>query len=176
MPFIRRFIGLTQRQECAKFAFANEGCCSPANYSEALPRFQHFHRICPAWPLPGPVVFYCCWFEVLCEYCLMERGHFSRRNWVRFPTFILWVLLVLMSTPAGKVLAGDSGADLKGVVKSPEVGVLTNASIFIYTAGPRLGAGLLCPSCYPDCRKSAKSGPNGEFTIQALSTNLLFRV
>ena len=68
------------------------------------------------------------------------------------------------------------GVDLKGTVTDRENGGVTNASIFIYTAGPRLGAGLLCPSCYPDCRKSAKSGPRGAFTIESLSSNLLFQV
>ncbi|HTL55492.1 MAG TPA: carboxypeptidase-like regulatory domain-containing protein [Candidatus Limnocylindrales bacterium] len=74
------------------------------------------------------------------------------------------------------MLASEPGIDLKGVVKGQGSGGLTNGSVFVYTAGPRLGAGLLCPSCYPDCRKSAKSGPNGQFKIESLATNLLFQV
>ena len=72
--------------------------------------------------------------------------------------------------------ASAVGQDLTGVVNGPDSRPVTNASIFIYTAGPRVGAGILCPSCYADCRKSAKSGADGRFKIEALDTNLLFQV
>ena len=76
----------------------------------------------------------------------------------------------------GRSAPGAAGPDLTGMVKGPADQPLTNASIFIYTAGPRLGAGLLCPSCDADCRKSAKSGPTGEFKIESLAPDLVFQV
>jgi hypothetical protein len=74
------------------------------------------------------------------------------------------------------MFAAETGVDLKGVAKDQAGNVLTNASIFVYTAGPRIGAGILCPSCYADCRKSAKSGPAGEFKIESVASNLVFQV
>jgi hypothetical protein len=65
---------------------------------------------------------------------------------------------------------------LTGVVRTQAGQPITDASLFIYTAGPRQGPGILCPSCYADCRKSAKSGPAGEFKLEALDPELLFQV
>src|SRR5262245_4320804 len=38
--------------------------------------------------------------------------------------------------------------DLTGIVKDSEGKPLDRASVFIYTAGPKEGTGILCPSCY----------------------------
>src|SRR5690606_2746444 len=53
---------------------------------------------------------------------------------------------------------------------------LANASVFIHTAAPRDGVGTLCPSCYVDCGKSAKTDAKGRFVIAGLDPGLLFRV
>ncbi|MGD0652067.1 MAG: hypothetical protein ABSA97_13190 [Verrucomicrobiia bacterium] len=92
--------------------------------------------------------------------------------------FALVISVSLAVLGAGQIAAraADARPDLTGVVKSQSGQPVTNASIFIYTAGPRLGAGLLCPSCYLDCRKSAKSGLDGQFKIEALDSNLVFQV
>src|SRR5262249_40383469 len=66
--------------------------------------------------------------------------------------------------------------DLTGTVRGREDKALTNASIFIYTAGPREGAGYICPSCYADCRKSARSDAEGRFKIESLDPSLVFRI
>ncbi len=94
---------------------------------------------------------------------------------IRFASVIgVW----LATLAAGPITARttDARPDLTGVVKSQSGQPVTNASIFIYTAGPRLGAGILCPSCYLDCRKSTTSGPEGRFKIEALDSNLVFQV
>src|SRR3954471_379761 len=58
--------------------------------------------------------------------------------------------------------------DLTGTVKDPEGKPLPQASVFIYTAGPKEGASILCPSCYADCRKSTTTDKDGHFKIESL--------
>jgi peroxiredoxin len=66
--------------------------------------------------------------------------------------------------------------DLTGVVKDSEGRPLHQASLFIYTAGPKEGAGILCPSCYADCRKRTTTDKEGHFKIESLDPTLLFRI
>ena len=40
-----------------------------------------------------------------------------------------------------------------GTVKDSQGTPLDHANVFIYTAAPKEGVGILCPSCYADCRK-----------------------
>jgi protocatechuate 3,4-dioxygenase beta subunit len=53
---------------------------------------------------------------------------------------------------------------------------LEGATVFIYGAGPRVGRSLYCPTCYPECRKNAVTGAKGEFKIEDLNPNLIFRL
>jgi hypothetical protein len=53
---------------------------------------------------------------------------------------------------------------------------LAGATVFIDTAAPRVGIGVLCPSCYPDCRKSAVTDSAGRFALKDLDTGLKFRL
>jgi hypothetical protein len=81
------------------------------------------------------------------------------------------LLLALLS-----VTAAEAKVDLRGRVLTSEGRPLPGASVFIYTAKPRVGTSALCPSCYPDCGKMRHSGRDGRFMIPALSESLLFRV
>ena len=73
--------------------------------------------------------------------------------------------------------AGAKGRpNLVGIVSSATDEPLAHAAIFIYTAGPRQGPGIVCPSCYADCHKSTNADAAGRFTIASLSPDLLFRV
>ncbi|MEO5801947.1 MAG: M56 family metallopeptidase, partial [Verrucomicrobiota bacterium] len=65
--------------------------------------------------------------------------------------------------------------DLIGKVHSTN-GEPISATVFISTAGPKVGTSSFCPSCYADCRKSAKSGGDGSFEIASLDPQLLFRI
>jgi hypothetical protein len=81
-------------------------------------------------------------------------------------TVILLAALSAASTPgslAGQVL-DEHGAPLVGAV------------VDLYTAKPREGLAVTCPSCYRDCAKSAKSDDQGRFSIGDLDPELLFRV
>lgn len=72
--------------------------------------------------------------------------------------------------------AGDARPDLSGRVTRPDGTPMPKATVFIYTAGPKTGTASTCPSCYPDCRKTAQTGADGRFTIKALDPKLLFRL
>jgi len=72
--------------------------------------------------------------------------------------------------------AGGARPDLTGIVRDDNGKPLERASVFIYTAGPKQGAGMLCPSCYADCRKKATTDEQGRFKIESLDPTLLFRV
>jgi peroxiredoxin/uncharacterized GH25 family protein len=73
--------------------------------------------------------------------------------------------------------ADDAGRpNLTGIVRDRSAQPLRDATVFIYTAGPKEGTGVLCPSCYADCRKRAKTDVEGRFTIEELDPSLLFRV
>lgn len=66
--------------------------------------------------------------------------------------------------------------DLSGVVKDEAGKPLPGATIFIYTAAPKDGPGVLCPSCYDDCRKRATADANGNFKITELDSSLTFKL
>ncbi len=85
-------------------------------------------------------------------------------------------LTILLYGVVTSLFAADARPDLAGSVRDTNGTALTNASVFIFTAGPRKGAGIMCPSCYADCRKSAATGPEGKFEIAALDPNLIFEV
>jgi hypothetical protein len=82
----------------------------------------------------------------------------------------------LAATPPLATRANESQVrpDLVGGVKGAK-GV-PRATIFISTAGPKVGTSTFCPSCYADCRKSAKTEAEGTFKIESLDPQLLFRI
>ncbi len=74
------------------------------------------------------------------------------------------------------VAAGPARGNLVGKVVDAAQKPISHATVFIYTAGPRVGLGILCPSCYVDCGKKATTDVDGKFLISNLSSDLLFRV
>lgn len=64
---------------------------------------------------------------------------------------------------------------IEGVIGSA-AGPVSNAWVFIYSAAPREGAGILCPTCYPDCVKRARTDAEGKFFIEPVDPNLMFRL
>jgi hypothetical protein len=85
---------------------------------------------------------------------------------------VLLLTASLMITPQQDV----AQSNLSGVVSNEEGTPVAGATVFVYTAAPRRGAGVLCPSCYSDCRKHAVSQEDGRFSIESLDPQLLFRV
>ena len=72
--------------------------------------------------------------------------------------------------------ATQSRPDLVGRVTDVDDSPVTNATVFIYTAGPRAGTSSLCPSCYADCSKKARTDTAGRFKVESLDPKLLFRL
>jgi hypothetical protein len=74
------------------------------------------------------------------------------------------------------VSAAPTHGDLTGTVVDTAKKPIPQATVFIYTAKPRVGLGILCPGCYVDCGKKATTDANGRFLISNLDSDLLFRV
>jgi hypothetical protein len=70
---------------------------------------------------------------------------------------------------------GQARPDLEGHV-SARGKTVPQATVFIFTAGPKVGTSTFCPSCYADCRKSAQTDAQGDFKIEALDPQLIFRI
>lgn len=74
------------------------------------------------------------------------------------------------------VAADPAGASLRGTVVDADGRPVAGARVDLPTAAPRIGPGLFCPSCYPDCAKSAPTDEQGRFEFHGLNPNLKFRV
>ncbi|GMV90570.1 MAG: hypothetical protein AMXMBFR82_03480 [Candidatus Hydrogenedentota bacterium] len=66
--------------------------------------------------------------------------------------------------------------DLTGTIYDETEKPYEGAMVSIYTAKPRTGTGIVCPSCYLDCAKRSTTGEDGSFEVKALDPSLLFRV
>jgi len=88
---------------------------------------------------------------------------------------IAMAVAVVLPSPAGES-TNKFRPNLTGMVQDANGQPISNAMVFIYTAGPKHGPSTFCPSCYADCRKSAVTGAQGKFTITSLDPDLLFRI
>jgi hypothetical protein len=80
------------------------------------------------------------------------------------------LLLLLIARPA------DAALEIAGQVTSASGTPVEGATVFVFTAAPKVGTSPYCPSCYPDCGKSAKSDAAGSFTIAGMSSELIFKL
>jgi protocatechuate 3,4-dioxygenase beta subunit len=83
----------------------------------------------------------------------------------------LALFLALVTAPAGHAAEGLAGKVLDSSGKP-----ISAATVFVYTAKPRVGLGILCPSCYPDCGKKTITDAEGRFQFAGLNPQLLFRI
>lgn len=86
---------------------------------------------------------------------------------------LLLLMVVFASWPP--ITAADK-PNLRGKVVDAAGKPVADSTVFIYSGGPRKGTSSFCPTCYPDCRKKAETDAKGEFEIQSLDPNLLFRL
>jgi hypothetical protein len=86
---------------------------------------------------------------------------------------ILCGLLVLLLATA---LQAADQPRIEGVVLDSKGRPLANASVYVYTAKPREGEATMCPTCYPDCGKKARTDANGQFVIEQVNGDLLYRL
>jgi len=89
---------------------------------------------------------------------------------------ILALSAALLLSAVSLIAATDPRPDLVGRVMTDEDAPLANATVFIYSAGPKTGSATLCPYCYPDCRKKTKTAADGRFKIESLDPQLRFRL
>lgn len=80
-------------------------------------------------------------------------------------------VVVCLALPAGAL--ADT---LQGVVKDEHGQPVVGARVDIATAQPKVGRGVICPSCYLDCKKWARTDENGRFEITGVDPKLNFRV
>jgi uncharacterized GH25 family protein len=66
--------------------------------------------------------------------------------------------------------------NLRGRIVDANDKPLANSTVFIHSAGPRVGSSMFCPTCYPDCRKHTETDADGNFEINSLDSKLLFRL
>jgi len=87
----------------------------------------------------------------------------------------LLAMLVAIALASGSS-AEESKLTLQGRVVDPATRPIAGARVFVYTAAPRVGVGSACPSCYPECGKTATTDKQGRFAIAQLSDRLLYRL
>ncbi|MGC3957250.1 MAG: redoxin domain-containing protein [Verrucomicrobiota bacterium] len=99
----------------------------------------------------------------------------NSKPWVVSGVVILLIMLITLGGLATRA-ADTPRPTLSGAIVDAAGKPLSNAAIFIYTAAPKVGAGVLCPSCYADCRKQTTSDTAGQFTIPSLDPELRFQI
>jgi hypothetical protein len=83
-------------------------------------------------------------------------------------------VVVLLLVPAASV--GASGLTLTGKVVDSSGRSIPGATVMVYHAGVLSGYSTLCPSCYKDCGKRAKTDASGAYTINNLEHGLWFDI
>ena len=92
-------------------------------------------------------------------------------------TFLQILTALVCFIGIGSATAADqSRPTLTGTVQGEDGAPIPNATVFVHTAAPKVGAGILCPSCYADCRKQATTDRAGQFTIESLDPELTFQI
>src|SRR5262245_32861107 len=83
-------------------------------------------------------------------------------------------LALVASAALAASLSVAESSNLRGTVRSSKGRPLPDATVLIYEARPRDGPALICPSCYPDCRRSARTAADGTFEVRGLDEALVF--
>ena len=79
-------------------------------------------------------------------------------------------------TPPVNTKTAQSPANLVGIVADSNGLPLPKATVYVYTAAPRVGTSPFCPSCYVDCGKHQVTDTKGRFLISSVSSSLIFRL
>jgi hypothetical protein len=72
------------------------------------------------------------------------------------------------------ITAASAANDLTGAVVDVSTKPLSGATVYVYTAFPKVGVSAFCPSCYRDCGKHAPVNRAGKFRLKALDPTLRF--
>ncbi len=108
---------------------------------------------------------------------LSNASAFSRRRLRRgFETGSTFVQIVLGLLFVFTASAAEEPGRLEGSIGAAGGQSVSNAWVFVYSAAPREGPSVLCPTCYPDCVKRARTDAQGRFIIEPVDPNLMFRL
>jgi Tol biopolymer transport system component len=72
------------------------------------------------------------------------------------------------------ITAASASNDLTGIVVDASTKPLSGATVYVYTAFPKVGVSAFCPSCYRDCGKHVSANRAGQFHLKALDPTLRF--
>lgn len=72
------------------------------------------------------------------------------------------------------ITAASASNDLNGIVVDASTKALSGATVYVYTAFPKVGVSAFCPSCYRDCGKHVSANRAGQFRLKALDPTLRF--
>jgi 5-hydroxyisourate hydrolase-like protein (transthyretin family) len=103
---------------------------------------------------------------------VIANGAHSRavRSWLVAASLPLLLVLAPTGPRAGTAV-------LSGVVRDTLTGLpIAGATAYVFAAAPLRGTGLLCPTCYPDCGKWTRTGPDGRFRIAGVDDSLRFQL
>ena len=92
---------------------------------------------------------------------------------LRAARVVLIAVAVATATPAH---TSEPKLSIDGRVLDERSRPVAGATVQVYTARPRVGLGSTCPSCYPECAKSAVTDRRGRFSITGLGDHLLYRL
>jgi beta-lactamase regulating signal transducer with metallopeptidase domain len=96
-------------------------------------------------------------------------------KWAALTAAALLAGIGLTGAQTGRGGASETRPDLTGRLTLTN-GQPVKATVFIWTARPKVGTSPFCPGCYADCGKSAKTDGQGQFKIPALDPQLIFRI
>ena len=88
------------------------------------------------------------------------------------PPFFSVFVAALALPLACASLAG--AADISGVVQREGGKPIEGATVRVYAASLRTGSSPMCSTCWLDCQKSARTGPDGRYQIAGVSDDLIF--
>ena len=91
-------------------------------------------------------------------------------------SFLFALALVATQLAYGDDPKPIANPNLHGRVLNQDGNPIPDSTVFINAGGPRVGRSMFCPTCYPDCRKHTQTSANGEFRIESLNPNLIFRL
>src|SRR5579863_8390306 len=84
----------------------------------------------------------------------------------------IWALSFLAAACA----FGADRITATGKVTDADGKPVEHATVFVYEAGVKKGYSIYCPTCYPDCGKHAATDAEGNYTIEGLNGDLIFKL
>ena len=85
------------------------------------------------------------------------------------------VAALMTALPAASAMAAER-LPIVGRVVDQQNQPVAGATVYVSSAGVRVGTSPFCPSCYADCGKRDTTDADGRYTIDALDPTLVFKL